>query len=124
MKKLSWLALPILAGAVVLAGCSRGKPDKEYDVHGQVVKVDREQNTVTIRHDDIPGFAGETQTQFEVQNPRLLANLRPDDEVRGRLHVRSGSTILVRLEKVSSDKDAAVRISRAKLSPEDRKLAE
>jgi Cu/Ag efflux protein CusF len=124
MKKLGWLALFGFAGALAVAGCSQMAPVKEYDVQGQVVSVDRARNTITIHHDDIPGFAGVTDTQFEVHDAQLLNGLQAGDEVRGRLHVKGGNAVLASLEKLSSNRNTLVEKNRARLSPEDRALVE
>jgi Cu/Ag efflux protein CusF len=125
MKRFVAFLLFGFAGLVVL-GCGQqaAEKEKEYDVRGRVVKVDADRKTVTIHHDDIPGYLGESDTPFEVQDAGLLKEIAPNDAVQGRLRVAAGSTVLTSLQKVAAGPDDRVQANRARLSPEDRKTVE
>jgi hypothetical protein len=122
MRKLYRFGLLALLGGLVLSGCGKKATAEDYDVRGWIVKVEPGQKTVTIQHEDIPGYLGAGESQFEVQDEKLLAGLQPHDGIEGRVRVLGGSAILTRLDKISSGEDARVQAGRAKLSHEDQKL--
>lgn len=106
------LALPILNGAIW--GCSRTNPDQpgdekttptsrldsksgpapvanpsavEYTLTGLVKKIDKDAKEVTIHHEAIPGFMEAMTMPFHLEDAAILDDLRPGDEVEGKLHV-------------------------------------
>ena len=100
MKAVLWLCLPALL--ILIAGCggdSSGPKEKTYEIKGKVVAVDREKKTVTLDHEDIPGFMKAMQMPFPVANVKVLENINPDDQVQGRLRVKTGEMAITELQK-------------------------
>ncbi len=103
---------PLLA--LSLSGCGRkaaqqsvpapavAKPPadvaKTYRFTGTVRSVDKDQSTVTIRHDEIPGFMSAMTMPFRVKNRELLDDVHPDDEVEGTLRVSDTASELTALD--------------------------
>ena len=68
----------------VCAACARGR---EYELHGQVLAVDRARLEITIKHDDIRGFMPGMTMPFKVRDAALLDERSPGDLVRATLVV-------------------------------------
>src|SRR5262245_45905464 len=93
-----WPVLFVLS----LGGCretSQGLAEKQYDVKGKVVAVDREQKIVTRDHEDIPGLMKAMKMKFQVPDAQVLEGLQPGDEVHGKLKVKSGQHLITELHK-------------------------
>jgi protein SCO1/2 len=90
------LALAFLAGA---SGCAGTPTEKQYDVKGKVVAVDRQKPAVTLDHEDIPGLMKGMEMEFPVSDTRLLEGLRAGDQVQGRLKKTKDGYVITKLEK-------------------------
>jgi protein SCO1 len=84
--------------ALLSAGCSA--PAREYELKGQVLAVDPEQRTLTIRHDDIQGFMPAMTMPFKVREGSLLEGRVPGDLVRATLVVSETEAYLSSVERV------------------------
>jgi protein SCO1/2 len=100
-----------IACAAVVTGCSpkadetaapATKPEG-WDVRGQIVEVNTDRGTLTVHHEDIPGFMPAMVMEFKV-SPGDLASAKPNAHIRGWLY-RSGDDWV--LEKIWPDDDAA-----------------
>ncbi len=112
MRRLSPLPLLLLVLAVSGSGgigaCSIGVPacdfhsggqgERRYDVRGQILAIDKDQGTVTIRHQDIKGFMPAMTMPFKVQNKRLLEGRQRGDLVKATLVVNDTDAYLVTLD--------------------------
>jgi protein SCO1/2 len=84
---------------LLVAGCGRGTPDskavapdggaapKSFGLKGVVRKVDAEAGEVTISHEAIAGFMSKMTMPFTLKDKALLEDVRPGDEVEGRIEV-------------------------------------
>ena len=63
---------------------------KQYDLKGKVVGVDKAEKTVAVAGEDIPGFMGAMTMSYPVKNEQLLDNLRPGDQISAKI-IASGS---------------------------------
>jgi len=84
----------VLAVAVVLgSGCREAgvgeEPAMRYRLEGRVVSVDAGGRTLTVAHEDIPGFMPAMTMEFPVREKEavLLPNVAPGDEVSATLAV-------------------------------------
>ena len=90
------LALPL----VFLAGC--GQPsepaadsnasasaahERVFQVKGVVMEVKPDAKSVTIKHEEIPGYMPAMTMPFAVKDPNVLAGVQPGDEVSFRMIV-------------------------------------
>jgi len=80
-----------VAAAALLSACSR---ERQYDLRGQVLAVDRARQELTIKHDDIRGFMPGMTMPFKVKDPRLLDGREPGDLVQATLVVRDANAYL------------------------------
>lgn len=99
---------PVSALAAIIAllsGCARTEapppspaptppPVVEYKLTGVVRKVDAEHQSVTIRHDPVPGLMPEMTMPFSLRDRETLDDLKEGDEVEGSLRVvREGGEV-------------------------------
>ncbi|MCE9530305.1 MAG: copper-binding protein [Planctomycetes bacterium] len=123
----------------LLAGCTNSgtntsSSEKEYSLKGRVVSINTEKKTVNIDHEEIPGLMKAMKMDFGVADPKSLLDLVPGQQVEAKLKVVSGKYILSEIRKVgdvvaqkpmaTDEEEAEVISNLAKLSAEDRKLAE
>jgi protein SCO1/2 len=62
-------------------------PEERYPIKGQVVSVDKRGSTVTIAHEDIPGFMEAMTMPFDLKDRRLLDQLAEGDGIQATLVV-------------------------------------
>jgi protein SCO1 len=60
---------------------------KDYKLVGEVRSVQKKENEITIRHEAIPGFMAAMTMPFHVDDPAVLDEVRPGDQVEGTLEV-------------------------------------
>jgi protein SCO1 len=73
-----------------------------HPVRGLVLEVDRSASTITISHDEIPGYMDAMVMPFTVRDPRALADVRPGDRIGFRLNIRDERTWIDRLQLLSA----------------------
>jgi protein SCO1/2 len=83
---------------VFTSGCA-DPHTREYELRGQVLRVDPARQDVTIKHEDIPRFMPGMTMSFRVADGRVLEGLQPGDLVRGTLVVRDTDAHLITLER-------------------------
>jgi Cu/Ag efflux protein CusF len=123
----------------LLAGCSgsRTTPQaadaKVYDLKGTVISVDRGAKTLRIHHEDIPGKMNAHDMDFAVDDAQLLDGLAAGDVIEARFKEVAGKSVLTQVKKIAggptakepdAEELAEIKANLAKLSPEDRKIAE
>ena len=59
--------------------------DKQYDLKGKVVGVDKEVKTVAVDGEEIPGFMGAMTMSYPIKDERLLETLRPGDQITAKV---------------------------------------
>jgi protein SCO1 len=90
--------LSLMVLAALASACSN--PARQYELKGQVLAVDAEKRTLTIRHDDIEGFMPAMTMPFTVRDARLLEGRLPGDLVRATLVVSDTEAYLTSVERV------------------------
>ena len=93
-----------LALAVSLAaalGCGRSEApkaaapaEKPYPIKGVVVSLDPAASKVIVRHEEIRGYMDAMTMPFNVGEPKMLAELKPGDEIEAKLVVGEKSSRL------------------------------
>jgi protein SCO1/2 len=86
------LLAPLLVLVCLLPACRRDKAPpaaKRYPIEGRVVEVDRASRSVTLAHEDIPGFMPAMTMPFVVleRDAALLQRMAPGDSLRATLVV-------------------------------------
>jgi protein SCO1/2 len=62
-------------------------PQHRYPIKGKVVSVDKRGSTVSIAHEEIPGYMDAMTMPFKLQDERLLKDLAEGDRVQATLVV-------------------------------------
>ncbi|HWP43451.1 MAG TPA: copper-binding protein [Blastocatellia bacterium] len=86
LKKFRAIVLS-LALCALAAGCSRGE-EKRYDLKGKVVHVDKRGSTVTIAHEEIPGYMEAMTMPFRLKDEWAFDSLAAGDQVTATLVVQ------------------------------------
>jgi len=63
---------------------------KQYDLKGKVVRVDKAEKAVAVAGEDIPGFMGAMTMSYPVKDEQLLEKLSPGDQITAKI-VATGS---------------------------------
>jgi Cu/Ag efflux protein CusF len=93
--------------SIALAGCGAGgeaprsSPPAEtfYAIRGLVKGVAADRRSVTIDHEEIPGFMPRMEMEYVVTDPALLDGIEPGAQVEGTLRMRGRGLSIVRLQK-------------------------
>ena len=88
-----------------------------YETRGLALRVDPGASTVTVSHEQIPGFMDAMVMPFRVRDPGALKGMRPGDVVEFRIHPKAGGTEIDRLRHLSSTgADSGLTMTPAKAS--------
>ena len=94
IRKCLVLLLVLGAGA-----CSRPEPEtKSYTLTGQILAVHPERQSLTIKHEDIPGYMPGMTMTFVARDASLVAGRAPGELVKATLEVSETSGRLTALE--------------------------
>ncbi len=116
--------------AFVVGGCNSptSSDDKLYPIKGKIVSIDASEKKVKIDHEDIPGLMKAMTMTFSVDDAKLLEGLAVGTQVEGKVKHVDVRYVITELKALGTakakDKDKDIREALAKLSPEDRALAE
>lgn len=89
---------------VTIAGCDRSPTEdgsaRFYQVRGIVRGVAPDRNTVSIQHEDIPGFMPSMTMPFSAKNSKEIADLKIGDGVSFRMTVTDKDLFLDQVKKI------------------------
>lgn len=88
--------LTVLLGLV--SACGRADQPRIFHGEGLITDLDVNQNTVTIKHQEIKGFMPAMTMPFKVKPPVSLAGFSRNDRVRFELTVTAGESWVSQLE--------------------------
>ena len=88
VRDIRFVILGTLLPLVVLMSCS--SRERTYPLTGQVISVDREQQVLTIRHEDIEGFMPGMTMPFRVRDAAQVTAVTPGDLITATLVVEDG----------------------------------
>jgi protein SCO1 len=91
--------LALIAASLCLSGLACAA---KYQARGVVLKVDPGSSTLTVSHDEIPGYMGAMVMPFTVRDAGAIADVRPGDRIAFRLNVRNDRTHIDRLQLLSA----------------------
>src|SRR4051794_19290417 len=76
---------------------------KEYELKGKVLAIDKDAKKVSVDGQDIPGFMSAMTMSYDVKNERLLDNLAPGDQITARLVGQGGDYWLEQITVASKN---------------------
>jgi len=74
-------------------------PEAFYPIRGVVKGVAADRQSVTLDHEEIPGFMPRMEMEYVVADRALLDGVEPGDRVEGELRMRGRGLSIVRLHK-------------------------
>jgi protein SCO1/2 len=81
--------------ALVMAGCSRETPPaRRFEIHGEIVGVDKLGHMLILKHHTIPGYMQAMTMGFEVKDDWVFDVAKPGDQVQATLVVQGGRSWL------------------------------
>lgn len=87
---------------IVLVGILSSACAARHQARGLVLRVDPAASTVTVSHEQIPGYMDAMVMPFSVRDPRALVEVRPGDRIGFRISVGRDGTLIDRLELLSA----------------------
>ena len=73
---------------------------ERHELNGKVVSIDKAGKSVTVDHQEIPGFMGAMTMPYPVKDEHLLDNLSAGDQVKAQVVADSKSVWLENIEVV------------------------
>ena len=101
-KHPAFLLVLVFLLPISIMGCQRQQQTsagKQYVLKGRVTEVDKAESTVTIDHEDIPGYMQAMEMKFRVAKSQMLDDVQVGDAVHGRLTVEAGDNVVTELSK-------------------------
>src|SRR4051812_33374782 len=102
MKRIAavgWIVLIAGCGAQVTKEAAKApEPVRTFRVVGIVRKVEPDEKSVTIRHEEIPGFMAAMTMPFHVEDREALDSVQVGDKVAATLKVQGSHSELTDLE--------------------------
>lgn len=94
----------MVAASLLCLGCSESKrePVTVYSGRGEVKKIDPESRTLTVHHDEIPGFMEAMTMPFHVKNPEELKGIETGDTITFRLNVAADRSWIDQISKTTA----------------------
>ena len=123
MMERHWQSIVALSLAVTAAACSKpaeerreatpaaqvpaastapsapGTSKTDYPIRGRVEAVASDRTSVTLDHEEIPGFMAAMKMEYKLANAALATGLKAGDRVSGTLEVRGTDYTITALKK-------------------------
>src|SRR6266700_2028331 len=85
------LFAPLVCLAVMLAGCQRNpapKPAAEYQMRGEVVRLDPAGQLATVKHDKIEGWMGAMTMEYPIKDKQEFTKLKVGEKIQAKILVQ------------------------------------
>jgi protein SCO1/2 len=92
---------------------------RRYQVKGKVVRVDKAKHSVTLDHEEIPGYMEAMIMSYALKDEQTLSELAPGDQLQATLVVDAGTSwleevVFTRTEQIESAGKESVALSEPK----------
>jgi protein SCO1/2 len=94
-------AAACLGLALMLAGCAKPAPAKEYQMRGQIVSLDADAHVATIKHDEIKGFMGAMTMGYPVKDTAEFGKLSAGEPITATVYVTDDAMWIGNIQKDS-----------------------
>lgn len=99
-------SMPLFCLALALAACHRSDPPdrsvRHFEVRGVIRGFAPDRSTVSVEHEDIPGFMPSMTMPFSVRDQNEIADLKIDDAISFRMGVTDNDLFLDHVRKISA----------------------
>lgn len=110
MMRLSVTLLIAALACALLIGCgastSTTAEPEIYDLHGKIVRIVPDDNTIFVDHDEIVGWMSAMTMEYPVADPADIERLSVGDEINAKVEVRDLDYRLADIEIVASGEPA------------------
>ena len=66
--RMATVTATLLALCLLLGGCKPAPPMRQYPMHGQIVAIDAQSHTATIKHDKIGDWMGAMTMEYPIKS--------------------------------------------------------
>jgi Cu/Ag efflux protein CusF len=95
MYKIAYVAAGLLAVTVAMTSIASAQ-----SVNGEVTKIDKEQNKITLRHGPIKNLDMDGMTMvFRIQDPKMLDSVKVGDKVKFDADRVNGQLTVTKIQK-------------------------
>jgi protein SCO1/2 len=98
------MSLRVLAAAATLVAAASCSSPKKYEMHGQILGVNRDKLEVLVKHDEIVGLMPAMTMPWKVKTANLLDNLGPGDLIASELEVENNQGVITKVTKLGTAK--------------------
>lgn len=91
----------LLCALAVAASCSSAQ---KYEMHGQVLGVNRDKMELLIKHDAIPGLMAAMTMPWKVQTANMLDTIGAGDLIAAEIVVDDNQAVITKITKVGTAK--------------------
>lgn len=105
------IALLFASFLALLAGCQPAAPEKHYPLQAEVIQINPDAKSMTLKHGEIPGLMPAMTMTYLVAEPKEIEKLKPGDVVSADLVVSDSKG---RLEKIALVKQGEAKPGEAK----------
>ena len=77
--------------ALALAACQRNpalQPAQEFQMRGEVLRLDPAAHTATVKHDKIEGWMEAMTMEYPVKNPQEFSKLQVGENIQAKILVQ------------------------------------
>jgi protein SCO1/2 len=99
MRTSALFILSILCAALT-AACGSKSDERRYTLQGQVLALEPQRKSVTVKHEEIKGFMPAMTMPYDVQDAKTLDGLAAGDLINATLVVYSNGAYLTGIKKV------------------------
>ena len=87
---------------LLLAGCAKSKPAKEYQLRGEIMGLDAGGHVATIKHEEIKGYMGAMTMGYPVKDVSEFAKLSIGEPITATVYVTDDEMWVGNIQKDSS----------------------
>ena len=95
-------SLSVLVVAIAAWSCAQTPASRQYELHGQIIGIDRDRQEVLVKHEDIKGFMPGMTMPFKVKEVSLIDGCTLGDLITATLVVSADTAYLSSLRKTGS----------------------
>ena len=90
----------VLIISLLGAGC-QSSPEKHYPIQAEVISIEPQRQTMTVKHGDIPGLMPAMTMSYMVAEPKQIEALKPGDKITADLVVSDSKGRLERITLIN-----------------------